>query len=113
MLNLKEEENEKKEEEIKFAKLSDVSKIRYNLGNIIFFQNKTLLSIKIFSLIILAQLFILPFDIRYSGFNRILMMSYIGSLIIIVAFILFIVEFIKLGKLNKSLDEFLNKKSKK
>ncbi len=99
--------------EIKFKKLSDVSKIRYNLGNIIFLQKRNSLIIKILGLIIVAFLLFLPFEIRYSGVNRILMMAGIGSLIVIVAFILFIIEALKLGKLNKSLDEFLNKNSKK
>ncbi len=97
----------------KFKKLSDVNKIRYNIGRIFFIQKRTLLIILVSFMIIMGNLFFLPFLIRYGGFNRILGFAFVGVITIMFGWILLIVEIFKFSKKdNEALEKFLNDKSK-
>ena len=96
----------------KFKKLSDVNKIRFNLGRMIDLQKKTI-SMVIFSFIsIVGYLFFLPFLVRYGGFNRIVGFAFLGSILLLSGFILLWISIFLDNKNRKVLEEFLNKKSK-
>ena len=97
----------------KFKKLSDVNKIRYNMGRIFFNQKKILLIILISVTIVLGYLFSLTFIIRYGSFSRIIMNLVFGSILILVGFILACIEIFKFSKKDdEALEKFLNEKSK-
>ncbi len=97
----------------KFKKLSDVNKIRYNLGRMISFQRITVSIIVIFFTIVIGYLFALPFVIRYGSFSRIIIKLVFGSILIIVGFILACIEIFKFSKKDKEVfEKFLNEKSK-
>ncbi len=97
----------------KFKKLSDVNKIRYNIGRIFFNQKKILVIILVSFMIIIGNLFFLPFFIRYGGFNGIFAFAFVGVITIMFGWILLIVEIFKFSKKdNEVLEKFLNDKSK-
>lgn len=99
--------------EQKFKKLSDANKIRYNLGRILFLQDKISSFIFVFGVLIVGYLFSLPFIIWYGGFNRIIIIAFFGTISIIVGWIFAFVALFKSRKDNKALEKFLIEKSKK
>ncbi len=97
----------------KFAKLSDANKIRFNIGVIIFTQTKIVAMIFSSFLIIISYLFMLPFIIRYGGFNQIMGYVDFSFILLITTFILLILGIFRQMKDRKVLEKFLDKKSKK
>ncbi len=99
--------------EQKFKKLSDANKIRYNLGVIMFGQNRIATLVISSFLIIISYLFMLPFIIKYGIFNTIVASAGLSFFILILGFFILILGLFLRMKESKALEKFLNEKSKK
>lgn len=104
---------DKEEIEKKFEKLSDVNKVRYNLGRIIHGQKIIFLFVFVVCSAIFGCVLSLPFMIRYGSFNRVIAWAVIGFLVCLFASIMSIVGIFRMNKDNEALEKFLNKKQKK
>ena len=96
----------------KFEKLSDINKIRYDLGRIISIQFTTLLFIIVLSGVILGLILFLPFRINYGSFYESTCWVFVGFFLIIVMFILLIFEMNQIKEDKKSLEKFLMSEGK-
>ena len=91
----------------KFEKLSDINKIRYDLGRIISIQFTTLLFIIVLSGVILGLILFLPFRINYGSFYESACWVFVGVFLIIGMFILLIAEMYRIKEDKKLLEKFL------
>ncbi len=96
----------------KFEKLSDTSKIRYNLGKIISMQFTILSFIMTLFGVILGIILFLPFMINYGSFYGSVCLVFLGVFLIIGMFILLIVEMYRIKEDEKSLEKFLMSEGK-
>ncbi len=95
--------------EKKFEKLSSINKIRYNLGNIMIIQCKSLLSSTVLGFLIFGLLLCLPLVIKYGDLSIVVLLSVSGFMLMIITLILILVGNHKMDKADKTLEEFLNK----
>ncbi len=97
----------------KFEKLSDVNKVRYQLGRIISNQSRIVLIIGVVSSFIFGYLLSLPFLIRYGGWSRLILLVFLGCSLMMAGWVLFFVGNSALKKCDEELEKFLIEKSKK